>query len=105
MMKTFVLLAVLMVEHFTLLAIVPRAGIGPGVLPQPWHFAMAALLVAVAGGWPLRAASGTTSECIRLSAAISSLRVRNQDKGRDHDGDDSLSVQMQNMDGMLSSRQ
>ncbi len=105
MMKTFVLLAVLMVEHFTLLAIVPRAGIGLEVLPQRWHFAMAALLIAVAGGWPLRTAAGTTSECIRLSAAISALRVRNQDMGRDRDGDDSLSIPMQSMDSMLSSRQ
>ena len=108
LLKTVVLLACLMAEHFTLLAIAPRRGIGPAVLPQRWHFAIAAMLFVLALGWPLRGAAATTRECAQLTTAISALRVRNLDtrrEGMSMDGMFNIHGPVSSMDGALNNRQ
>ena len=102
LLKTVVLLSGLMAEHFTLLAIAPRHGIGPEVLPERWHFATAAMVCVLAVGWPLSAAAVTTRECVRLTTAISALRVRNLDMRRKDNGDGTLAL---DINGMLNNRQ
>ena len=78
LLHTFILLAVILAWHRSLMTLAPREGIEAALLNPRWVYACGVELVLIGCVWLLSVVAATSTACDELVAAISGLRCRMQ---------------------------